>query len=114
MVPDDPKDAVLEALWGRVLEAWDEDRAHAALLEYALRSQELPEVASRYRALLDDPQKGPLAKKKLDAIVTSATSMLWSTKTPTVGKVPLPITLSAFGVSFALLAWLVWTVWGKH
>ena len=107
------EDAVFEALWKRVLDAWDDDRAHAALLEHAVRAQALPELAGRYRALADDPAKGPLAKKKLDAIVVAATNLLFSTKTPPPGRVPLPITLSAFGVCAALLGWLAWALWGR-
>jgi len=107
-------DPVLDALWKRVLEAWDDERTHAALLDHALRGQALPEIAGRYRALAEDPDKGALAKKKLDAIVVAATQMLISMKTPRPGKVPLPITLSAFGVCALLLAWLAWALWGRH
>jgi hypothetical protein len=118
-VPDDdePRDAVLEALWKRVLEAWDDEKTHSALLDHAVREQRLPDVAGRYRALTDDPDKGALAKKKLDAIVAAATQMLMSMKTPKpqdVGKVPLPITLSAVGICAVLLSWLAWTVFGHH
>jgi hypothetical protein len=114
-VPDeDAKDPVLEALWKRVLEAWDDDRTHAALLEHAMRAQALPEIAGRYRALSEDPEKGPLAKKKLDGIVVAATQMLMSMKTPKPGKTPLPITLSAAGVAALLLGWLAWALWGHH
>jgi hypothetical protein len=109
---DDVSDPVLEALWKRVLDAWEDDHAHAALLEHGLRSHALPDLAGRYRALAEDPVKGPIAKKRLDAIVIAATDMLWSMKTPKPGKVPLPITLSALGVSMALLGWLAWAVWG--
>jgi hypothetical protein len=82
---------VLEAIWKRVLDAWDDDRTHAALLDHAIRSQALPEIAGRYRALGEDPEKGLLAKKRLDAIVLAATQMLMTTKTPKPGKTPLPI-----------------------
>ena len=54
-----------------------------------------------------------VAQKKLDAIVVAATNLLFSHKTLSPGKVPLPITLSAFGVSIVLLAWLAWALWGK-
>jgi len=54
---DEPKDAVLEALWKRVLDAWDDEKTHAALIEHAMRAQRLPETAGRYRALIDDPDK---------------------------------------------------------
>jgi hypothetical protein len=107
-------DAVLEALWKRVLEAWDDERVHAAVLDHALRTEALPEVAGRYRALTGDPEKGTRAKAKLDAVVVAATNMLWSTKMPVPGKVPLPITLSAVGVSLFLLSWLAWAVLGPH
>jgi hypothetical protein len=112
-VPDEEdlrRDPVLEALWKRVLEAWDDDRTHTALIEHAVREQQLPEIAGRYRALAEDPDKGALAKKKLDAIVLAATQMLLSMKTPRSGKVPLPITLSAVGVCALLLAWLAWAL----
>jgi hypothetical protein len=107
-------DPVLEALWRRVLEAWDDDKAHGALIDHGLRTEALPELASRYRALVADACKGPVAKAKLDAIVSAATQMLWAMKTPAPGKVPLPITLSAFGICAFLLTWLAWAVWGHR
>jgi hypothetical protein len=111
---DEPKDPVLDALWARVLQAWDDDKPHHAVLEHALRVQALPDLAGRYRALADDPEKGPLAKKRLDAIVLAATQMLMSMKTPKPGKIPLPITLTAFAISVLLLSWLGWVVWGPR
>ena len=114
MSDEERKDPVLEALWTRVVEAWDDDKTHAALLEHALRAQQLPEIAGRYRALSEDADKGPRAKKKLDGIVVAATQMLMSMKTPKPGKTPLPITLSAAGVAALLLLWLAWALWGKH
>ncbi|HEX8790258.1 MAG TPA: hypothetical protein VF765_04850 [Polyangiaceae bacterium] len=114
MPEEEAKDPVLEALWKRVLEAWDDDKTHAALLDHALRAQLLPDIAGRYRALSEDPEKGPLAKKKLDGIVVAATQMLMSMKTPKPGKTPLPITLSAAGVAALLLGWLAWELWGHH
>ncbi len=114
-MPDgEQRDPVLAALWSRVLQAWDDDRTHAALLEYALRAQALPEIAGRYRALVDDPERGAVAKRKLDGIVLAATQVLMSMKTPKPGKTPLPITLSAAGISALLLAWLAWALWGRH
>jgi hypothetical protein len=114
-VPDEEtSDPVLDALWKRVLEAWEDDKAHAALIDHALREQHLPEAAGRYRSLVDDPDKGPLAKKKLDAIVLAATQMLMAMKTPKPGKVPLPITLTAFGICAVLLTWLAWGLWGHR
>ena len=105
---------MLEALWDRVLVAWDDEKPHAALLDHALRAQALPELAGRYRALVDDPERGPAAKKKLDLIVLTATQVLMAMKTPPPAKIPLPITLSAFGVCFLLLGWLAWALWGPR
>lgn len=114
-VPDDEtKDPVLEALWVRVMETWDDDRAHAAALDHSVRAQRMPELAERYRALVNDPAKSEVAKKKLDGIVVAATSLLMSMQTPKPQKVPLPITLSAFGVCAALLGWLAWALWGPR
>ena len=107
-------DPVFEALWRRVLEAWHDDATHEALLGHALRAEALPEIASRYRALVDDPEKGPVARAKLDGVVVAATQMLMSMKTPNPGKVPLPITLSAFAICVLMLGWLALALWGKH
>jgi hypothetical protein len=113
-VDESTKDPVLDALWDRVLGAWDDDKPHAALLEHALRSQGLPEIAGRYRSLVDDPQRGPAAKKKLELIVLTATQSLMAMKTPKPAKIPLAITLSAFGVCALLLGWLAWALWGPR
>lgn len=109
-----PTDPILEALWRRALESWEEEKAHASLLDHAMGTGALPEIAGRYRALVDDATKGPLARKRLDAIVNAATSLLFSMKTPPPGKVPLPITLSAIGVCLFLLAWLLWALLPGH
>jgi hypothetical protein len=102
--PRETGDLVFDTLWSRVLEAWDEDRTHAALIDYALRAQRLPEAAGRYRALVGDPAKGALAKKKLDAIVIAATQMMLAMKSPPGrGKVPWPITLSALAIAAFIL-----------
>jgi hypothetical protein len=112
--PAPDPDPVLEALWQRALAAWDDDKIHVAVLEYALRAQALPEVAGRYRALVGDPERGARAQKRLDALVAAVTATLFATKTPKPGKVPLSITLSAFGVCALLLGWLAWALWGSR
>lgn len=104
------QDLLFETLWKRVLEAWDDDKTHGALLEYAIRGGHLPDAAGRYRALKEDPERAKRAQKQLDAIVLSATQMMLSMKTPTRTKVPLSITLSAFGVCAALLGLLAYAL----
>jgi hypothetical protein len=111
---EDVRDAVLETLWGRALETWDDETKHVAVLQYAAQSEAMPELASRYRALVDDPARGPMARRRLDAIVAKATAMMCALKTPAPTRVPLPITLSGFAVSALLLTWLAWSVWGSR
>jgi hypothetical protein len=110
--PGEPNDAMLEALWARVVEAWDDDKPHHALLEYAIREQKLPDVAGRYRKVKDaEPERAARAQKKLDGIVIAATQMLMAMKTPApTTKAPPWLTLTAFFVSVVLLGWLAWSM----
>jgi hypothetical protein len=106
----EPSAAALDVLWNRVLEAWEDDRPHAALLEHAVRNAALPDVAARYRALVGDVHKGPRAKRQLEAITVAAHSLLLSTRMPRPKRVPLAITVTGVAVCLALLAWLGWSV----
>ncbi|MGA2450894.1 MAG: hypothetical protein ABTD50_19700 [Polyangiaceae bacterium] len=111
--PDEPAAGpALDALWGRVLSAWDDDRAHDAVRQYGLRTHSLAELAGRYRELLDDPGKAQRAKAQIDAIVAAVTAELAATKTPKPARVPVAIVLSAFGACTLLLGWLGWVLWG--
>ena len=109
-------EAILDSLWSRVLEAWDDDKPHHALLEYALRAQKLPEVAGRYRAVKEtEPEKAVRAQKKLDGIVIAATQMLMAMKSPPDRfKLPPAITATFFAVSMLLLAWLGYAVFHRR
>lgn len=104
------KDPILEALWEKAIAAWDDEKVHAALLEQALRAQRLPELAGRYRAVRDDADKGEIAKKRIDAIVTAATTMLFSMKTPRPTKTPAWLLLSALATCFVMLAYLAYAM----
>ncbi len=108
------RDAIFEALWKRVLDAWDDDKPHAALLEHALRSEKLPDLAGRYRALKDDPDKGARAQKKIDGIVVAATQMLMATKTPPRTKTPWQWNAAAICVFAIVCAWLLYTLFIPH
>jgi hypothetical protein len=107
-------DVVFEALWEKVLSAWDDDKVHASLLEYAITAERLPDAAGRYRSLKDDPEKGERAKKRLDAIVIAATQMLMSMKTPGSAKVPASITLSAFGIFVFMTLFVAYAVFHRQ
>jgi hypothetical protein len=108
------KDAIFEALWKRTLEAWDEDKPHAAILEHALKSEKLPDLAGRYRALKDDPDKGTRAQKKIDGIVIAATQMLMATKSPTRTKTPWQWTAAAAFMFLVVCAWLFYSLFVPH
>lgn len=82
------KSAAFEAVWVRVLEAWDDDKPHQAALTYALEFGMLPDLAGRYRSLKDDPDKGARAEKKINGIIVAATQMMMATKTPARTKTP--------------------------
>lgn len=106
--------AVFEALWRKALEQWDEDAPHRAVLEHALKSEKLPDLAGRYRALKDDPVKGERAQKKIDGIVTAAMQIMMSTKTPVRTKTPWTWTLAAT-LTFAIVAaWLFYKLFIPH
>lgn len=108
------KDAIFEALWKRVEEAWDDDKPHAAVLEHALKAEKLPDLAGRYRALKDDPEKGARAQKRIDAIVLAATQMLMSMKTPPRTKTPWQWTAAAAIMFAVVCAWLCWELLIPH
>jgi len=103
-------DVLFEALWKRVLEAWDDDKPHVAILEHAMRSEMLPELAGRYRAEKDVPGHEVRAKKKLDAIVIAATQMLMATKTEKAPKAPWQLTASVAVVCVLVLVYVAFKV----
>lgn len=114
-VEDDASgDLIFDTLWSRVVEAWEDDKTHGALLEYALRKEQLPEAAGRYRALLEDPAKGAKAKKRLDAIVLAAMQLMQSMKTPPRPKLPWWVTALVVALCFLALAWVASIVLAAH
>jgi hypothetical protein len=111
---DEASDVGFETLWTRVLEAWDDEKPHQAILEYALRTERLPDLAGRYRALKEDAEKGARAKQKIDALVNAATQMMLSMKTPPRVKPPASLTLTAFAIAAVLMALLAWAAFGRR
>lgn len=111
MTEDGKEDVILDTLWGRALEAWEDDKVHAALLEFALRSETLPDLAGRYRSLKDDADKGAIAKKRIDAIVVAATHLMLAQKTPKPTKNPPGLTATALVISLVLISGLAYAMW---
>ena len=112
---DEPDDAV-ETLWKRALESWEDDKVHGALIEYAVRTENLPNLAGKYRALKDDAEKGERAKKQLDAIVVAATQMMLAQKTPRPekGKPPVWLTFATALVCLTLLVYLAMMIFRRR
>lgn len=108
------RDAVFEALWRRTLEAWDDDKPHTAILEHALKSEKLPDLAGRYRTLKDDPEKGVRAQKKIDGIIIAATQMLMATKTPPRTKIPWQWSAAAVTIFGLVCAYLFYALFIPH
>lgn len=111
---EEGSDIVFDTLWNRVLEAWDDDKPHHAILDYALKSQRLPDLAGRYRALKDDPEKGARAQKKIDGIVVAATQMMMAMKSPARTKTPASWTISIGIISAIVCGWLYWMLFKRH
>lgn len=111
MTDDGNEDVILDTLWGRALEAWEDDKVHAALLDFALRQGKLPDLAGRYRGVKDDADKGAIAKKRLDGIVLAATHMMLAHKTPKPTKNPPWLTASALVTALLLIGGMLYAMW---
>jgi len=95
-------DPVLEALWKRVTDNWEDDRTHEAFLRHCQENALLGEAAARYRMFREDEARGEFAKKRLEAITLLATTALLAQRTearPTLPKwVTVVVTLACAGV----------------
>ena len=74
-------DPVLEALWKKVLDHWDDDRAHGEFLDHCQQADQLVEAAVRYRGMTGDRERGPTAQKRLAAVGLLAVAKLEATRT---------------------------------
>jgi hypothetical protein len=112
---DEAADALFEALWSRCVEAWDDDKPHTAILDHALKTQSLPDLAGRYRKIKEtDKDKAERADKKINGIVVAATQMLMSQKTPARTKTPMSWTLSVGVVVLIVVLWLAYAIYGRR
>jgi len=111
--PPTSDDPLFDALWAKVLGAWDDDKAHSTVLDYAVQKEKLPDLAGRYRALKGDPTKADRAQKRLDAIILAATQLMMSMKTTPTTTVPLPITLTMFGIFLFAVGFVAYAMWHR-
>lgn len=105
---DDQRDDGFELLWAKVLEQWDDDKLHAAFLDYARERMQLPEAGARYRKIKDtDPQRAERAEKQLGRLMALAVAMLESARETAPQGPPRWITAFAYAVAAVFLAVLI-------
>jgi len=104
-------DAALEALWKSVLDRWDDERAHAAFVEYCRTTEQLAEAAARYRGMKGDRDRSEVAEKRLAGIAIIALAMLETTRTrarPRERKLGSLLLAGCFGLAaVGLMAYLL-------
>jgi hypothetical protein len=108
------EDPIFEALWKQTLEAWTDEKRHAACLEHALREKMLPDLAGRYRSMRDDPERAEIAKERIDAILNAATQMLFTMKTPKPTKTPMWMWWTALLTCAVMLMYVAYALLEKH
>ena len=85
-----PTDPTLDVLWKNVLDRWEHEPAHHAFLEHCQNHDALDEAAVRYRGMKGDRARGPIAEKRLAAILMLAMSKLEVSRSePTAKAGPL-------------------------
>lgn len=105
-------DPVLEALWKRVTDNWDDARSHEAFLRHCQENSLLGEAAARYRPFKDDETRGAFAKKRLEAITLLATSALLAQRQEPRAAFPKWVTaVLALGCAI-LVVYLVGMIFG--
>lgn len=97
---------VFDALWSGVINDWENEARHHKFLEQARLDGALLEAAARYRPLRDDPERGAVAKKRLEAIAFLATQELLAHKTEPRKGPPRWVVALAVSVCLSLLAWV--------
>lgn len=100
-------DPVLEALWKRVTDDWDDARTHEAFLRHCQEKALLGEAAARYRPFIDDEVCGPFAKKRIEAITLLATSALMAQRQEPRAAFPKWVTIAVALACAATVVYLV-------
>ncbi|MFO0624509.1 MAG: hypothetical protein U0325_02750 [Polyangiales bacterium] len=71
----DPPDP-LDTAWHELSANWDAEERHRSFVALAAALDRLPEAASRYRALRDDPERGAGARRGLEKVLGAAMARL--------------------------------------
>jgi hypothetical protein len=92
-----PTDPALDVLWKNVLDRWEHEPAHHAFLEHCQSHDALDEAAVRYRGMKGDRDRGPIAEKRLAAVLLLAMSKLEVSRSePAAASGPLAKLLLVF------------------
>lgn len=105
-------DPVLEALWKRVTDNWDDARSHEAFLRHCQENSLLGEAAARYRPFKSDEARGAFAQKRLEAITLLATSALMAQREAPRATFPKWLTHMLALACAALVVYLVGQLFG--
>lgn len=73
---------MLDALWKKAVDNWDDDDAHRAFIDYCQAQDRLVEAAVRYRGMKGDHERGASAEKRLGAITVLAMTKLEALRSP--------------------------------
>jgi hypothetical protein len=103
-------DPVLEALWKRVVDGWEDDAAHGMFLEHCQSTDRLLEAAVRYRGMTGDRERGPSAEKRLKGVAILAMASLEASRTSpgearkNAGRWTLIVVFTAASIALAYCA----------
>lgn len=112
-------DPVAEALWSKVVEAWDDEGAHRKFMAHCQATEQLAEAARLYRTQVhpdgpeaDEPGRQADARKRLGAVAILAMATLDATRQGRDDPKTTPALVRGLGVAMFLglllaLAWLL-------
>jgi hypothetical protein len=86
-------DPILEALWKKTLDDFDDESAHTAFIDHCQATRQLLEAAIRYRGMAGDHARGRIAARRLTAISALALADLETVRTPEQRGVTLAVRL---------------------
>ncbi len=137
------QDPILEAYWAKILADWADEARHKQFVAYCAQTAQLPEAALRYRGIAkpgepvtpiarssdasDSPAEAPAedaeavrradAQKRLEGVAAAAVLVIANeprTEPIDAKKLGRKLGLGFLAVVFAVLAYLMWVVFGAR
>jgi hypothetical protein len=105
-------DEEFEQAWQRLLESWDDSKAHDAFLSMCHEHGNLGLAAAKYRSVIDsgpDDRKS-LAQKRIGAVALLATQALEATREERRPGVPRWLTLLVAAFTASAVGWLAYAL----